>query len=139
MAAGNRLLFSPTLSGLRFSSAYACVGGQSSALASTSTQNHMEELLMNTTSLTVHARRRSRQRGIGLHAIENVLNHGRTYAVGKGCVAYFLGQRVVDNIRRTFGSRLDQFQNLAVLLAPDGQVVTVEHMHGTLPNHWRAL
>jgi len=93
---------------------------------------------MNTLTLTVHACRRSRQRGIDSTAIENILDFGRDYAVGDGCIAYFLGRKAVAYWRQRKGLRLDRWQDMAVIMAPDGAVVTAEHISGTVPTNWRA-
>ena len=89
-------------------------------------------------TLTVHACRRSRQRGIDAKAIHHILDFGRDYAAGDGCTAYFLGRRTVNYWRQRKGLRLDCWQDMAVILAPDGAVVTDEHIFGSVPTNWRA-
>ncbi len=88
--------------------------------------------------LTNHACARQHQRGILAGVMEAVLTFGDVYRAGDGCIAYFLG----DQAARRNGARLwhisDRARNVAVVVSPDGAIVTVQHVPRP-KRRWRAL
>lgn len=78
-----------------------------------------------------HARWRQAGRAISDRAVEIVMEFGRCFYAGKGCLAYFIGRRDVRD-----DAELADFQNIAVIVARDGTLVTVEHCHRP-PRHWK--
>ena len=73
--------------------------------------------------LTVHARRRSRARGIPTDAIEAVLEYGRHRAI-RGADVFTLGWREVRFHARR-GIELSPWEGVEVVCAHDGQILTV--------------
>jgi len=86
--------------------------------------------------LSKHAEWRAATRAISGRSIELALKYGQCFWAGSGCQAYFLGQRVVRRVRRKFNICLDRFKNIAVIVAEDGTLVTVEHC-ARPPRHWK--
>lgn len=78
-----------------------------------------------------HARRRQAGRAISDRAVEIVMNFGRCFWAGKGCRAFFIGRRDARE-----DAALVEFQNIAVIVAADGTLVTVEHCKRP-PRHWK--
>lgn len=75
---------------------------------------------------TTHALRRCQQRAISKDAVQAAIWFGKKFWAGDGCVAYFLGRK---SLRRA-GPEVhvsDRYENVAVVVAPDGAVVTVQH------------
>jgi hypothetical protein len=85
---------------------------------------------------TNHAKWRSASRAISGRAIEYALKYGQCFWAGRGCRAYFLGRRAVRKVREELDVRLERFTNIAVIIAEDGAVVTVEHCPKP-PRHWK--
>lgn len=85
---------------------------------------------------TKHASRRAAGRAIDAETIAAVLEHGRLFWAGRGCVAYFLGRRTVAWARRRYRLCLERFRDIAVILSPEGKLITVEHCHRP-PRHWK--
>ncbi|MCC6463986.1 MAG: hypothetical protein IT463_01450 [Planctomycetes bacterium] len=83
-----------------------------------------------------HARHRAKNRSISGDAIDAVMTWGRLFHAGKGCLAYFLGRRIVLHLRRRLGLNLDRYRDIAVIESLDGMLVTVEHLSRP-PRHWR--
>lgn len=73
--------------------------------------------------LTVHARQRSRARGIPTDAIEAVLEYGRHRAI-RGADVFTLGWREVRFHARR-GIELSRWEGVEVVCAHDGQILTV--------------
>ena len=74
--------------------------------------------------LSPHAARRQRQRGVPPAAIDAALRWGRLERQADGRTAYHLGRRAV-RLARASGAELSEFENVGVLMAADGVVVTV--------------
>jgi hypothetical protein len=85
---------------------------------------------------TDHARWRSATRAISNRAIDYVLSYGQCFWAGRGCHAYFLGKRTVKRAKQRFDVSLEAFKNIAVIVAEDGTLVTVEHCTKP-PRHWK--
>ncbi len=85
---------------------------------------------------TEHAAWRQASRSIPNRAIQAVLDYGRCFWAGSGCMAWHLGTRAVGAARRRHRARLERFKNIAVIIARDGAVVTVEHC-AKPPRHWK--
>lgn len=83
-----------------------------------------------------HASRRAAGRAIDGEAVAAVLEHGRAFWAGRGCIAYFLGKRTVAWARRRYRVCLERFRDIAVILSPEGKLITVEHCHRP-PRHWK--
>jgi len=73
--------------------------------------------------LTVHARRRSRVRGISTEAIEAVLDYGRHRTI-RGADVFTLGWRDLRFHARN-GIDLSRWEGVEVVCAHDGRVLTV--------------
>lgn len=80
---------------------------------------------------SIHARVRQAGRAISNRAVKTVLEFGRCFWAGKGCRAFFVGRRDARN-----DASLAEFKNIAVIVAPDGTLVTVEHCNRP-PRHWK--
>lgn len=87
-------------------------------------------------NLTKHAQARARQRGVRETAVRLAIEFGEWFYAGNGCDAAYLSRNAVRAARRRHGVRLDQFQNLAVILSSECAVVTVQHVERPI-RHWR--
>ncbi len=85
--------------------------------------------------ITDHAQKRMNQRGINLELVKQILNFGKHYHAGKGCIAIFLGKRQRSFVPKQLKSLMKHTKNLALILSGDGVLVTVEHMD-KIPRHW---
>ncbi len=87
-------------------------------------------------ALSTHATVRGQQRGISAGAIHALLQHADRYHAGDGALAYFMSKRAVQRARRFFGIDLSEWANIALIMSPDGVVITVQHV--ARPKHsWR--
>ena len=86
-------------------------------------------------SKTRHAEDNQRRRSICDHAITLIEQYGWRYFAGDGCIAIYLGKKAVAAARQ-FGVCLDAYRNQALILDPDGTVVTVMHARRPL-RKWR--
>jgi hypothetical protein len=86
---------------------------------------------MGTVKTSRHARVRQAGRAISDRAIKTVMEFGRCFWAGRGCRAFFVGRRDARE-----DNTLADFQNIAVIVASDGTVVTVEHCDKP-PRHWK--
>lgn len=84
---------------------------------------------------THHASWRMASRAISERAIDAAMTFGRCFWAGRGCMAWHLGRRAVHRARR-HNIKLEAFANIAVIIAQDGGVVTVEHC-AKPPRHWK--
>lgn len=75
-----------------------------------------------------HATMRCQQRGLRDEAVDFALNYGEEYYAGKGAKAYFLGKRSVSEAWRKYGINLDRWRDIAVIIADDTVIVTVQHV-----------
>ncbi len=95
---------------------------------------------MSSIALTRHAARRARQRGIGGDLIDAFLSLADWETpVGSGCTALSISRRLKrdPDIRAAFGPLLDRIARLAMVMAPDGEVVTVMHARGETGRRYR--
>ena len=83
-----------------------------------------------------HGEIRMQQRGISMHALLKCIKWGQQFPAGKGCIAYFLGEKAI-RYALEFGINLRNFKNIAVIMSNDGVVITVEHRKN-IPSHWKA-
>lgn len=95
-------------------------------------QAHVVELKMSR-----HASTRQQQRGVVSHVLDAVLTFGDVYLAGEGCVAYYLGKDAVHRHRTLLRSISDHARNVAVVVSPDGTVVSVQHVRRP-KRRWRA-
>jgi hypothetical protein len=86
--------------------------------------------------ITDHSAWRQATRAIPNRAIQAAMDYGRCFWAGRGCMAWYLGRRAVKAARRRHRARLERFRNIAVIIAQDGAVVTVEHCARPL-RHWK--
>ena len=75
-------------------------------------------------AISPHARRRQEQRGITPVAIDAALRWGRRERQLDGREAFHLGRRSVRQARSA-GADVGSFENVAVVVASDGVIVTV--------------
>ena len=82
--------------------------------------------------MSAHAERRSKARAIRPEVIEQLMEYGREYHAGNGCLAYFVGRRLEDLEERP---ELAICRNKAVIVYGE-RVVTVHHCEHP-PRSWR--
>ena len=75
-----------------------------------------------------HASIRQQQRGILEAVMEAVLAFGDMYWAGDGCIAYYLGNQATRRHSAALRPISDRARNVAVVVSPDGAVVTVQHV-----------
>jgi len=92
-------------------------------MIATGTRPRVTELRM-----TTHAKERRQQRGIVGGVMEAVLAFGDVYRAGDGCLAYFLGDQAVRRHGPSLRRVADRARNVAVVVSPDGAVLTVQHI-----------
>ncbi|MDA0803005.1 MAG: hypothetical protein O2819_04520 [Planctomycetota bacterium] len=78
--------------------------------------------------LSMHATMRRQQRGISDEAIHALLQHSDRYHAGDGALAYFMSKRAVQRARRFYGINLSEWANIALIMSPEGVVITVQHV-----------
>jgi len=76
---------------------------------------------------TTHARKRGQQRGISQDAVQAALWFGDRFWAGDGCVAYYLGRKVMRRVGVEISRTLEQYRDIAVIVASDGALVSVQH------------
>lgn len=101
-------------------------------MIATGTRPQVTELKM-----TAHAKERRQQRGIVGGVMEAVLAFGDVYRAGDGCIAYFLGDQAVRKHGPYLRRVADRAHNVAVVVSPDGAVLTVQHVPRP-KRRWRA-
>lgn len=74
-------------------------------------------------TLTLHAARRSRARGIRMNAIQAALTYGKHRAI-RGADVYTLGWREV-RLQARYGVDLSRWEGVEVVCAHGGQILTV--------------
>lgn len=81
--------------------------------------------------LSLHAQKRSQQRGVSLAAIELVVRFGTRVPAGGGCNAHRIDKRALRKISRYHGGlngqMQDKMKNLEVVTGTDGTVLTTLH------------
>ncbi len=92
-------------------------------------------LYENTFVLTHHARKRLQQRGIPETAISAIIEFGTRHHAGQGCMAYHVDRRALMYAKHN-GKRIDQYRNIACIIAEGRIVVTVEHAPDK-PKYWK--
>jgi hypothetical protein len=86
--------------------------------------------------LSQHALRRLRQRGLTQQQVVHVIDHGKVFHAGEGCMAYLSrGNRTRG--QQPVRSAAPVPSGIAVVVGSSGLVVTVEHIHHRIPRHWR--
>jgi hypothetical protein len=85
---------------------------------------------------TSHASQRMAARCITDRAVDAVMTFGKCFWAGRGCLAWHLGRRAVRRAMRQRKVRIDEYQNMAVIVSHDGTLVTVEHC-ARPPRHWK--
>lgn len=78
-----------------------------------------------------HAAWRKAGRAISDRAMRAVIKFGRCFWAGRGCRAFFVGRRDASR-----DASLAGYRNIAVIVAKDNTVVTVEHCEKP-PRHWK--
>ena len=86
---------------------------------------------MSPLKVSKHASLRQAGRAISDRAVEMVMEFGRCFWAGRGCLAYFVGRRDVRE-----DSTLAEVKNIAVIVSANGTLVTVEHC-ARPPKHWK--
>jgi hypothetical protein len=69
--------------------------------------------------------------------MEAVLAFGDVFRGGGGCIAYFLGDQVIRKHGPSIRRVADRAHNVAVVVSPDGAVLTVQHVPRP-KRRWRA-
>jgi hypothetical protein len=89
--------------------------------------------------LSVHARARMQQRGIGADVLERLFAHGRTAHDHQGAtILYFNGaarQKIVREEGARAIRRLDKWRDAYAVLGRDGEVLTVGHRTRRICRH----
>ena len=78
--------------------------------------------------LTKHAAVRCQQRGFSEEAILSTLAFGQSYHSGAGTRVHFLGRKALRHARECFGVDVSEWSGTAVIVSPDGAIVTVQHV-----------
>lgn len=82
--------------------------------------------------LSRHGARRSQQRSIPGFVIDLLLDFGREEPAGSGCHRCFLTKRTWQVLARHLGPRakdFERYRSAYVVVADDGQIVTVGWIH----------
>lgn len=95
----------------------------------------MNDLFLDGLTFTYHAIARQCQRAISKLAIHYILEYGRLFHAGGGCTAYWLNKRDVRAARKK-QLRLEDYEDMCVLVNATGVVVTVQHISHRR-KHWR--
>lgn len=84
--------------------------------------------------LTVHARTRTRQRGLKESDIELIIEFGSRFYAGHDCIAWLMDERAISRASRE-GINLRRLKNAACVVSSDWVIVTVGHFPRK-PLHW---
>lgn len=76
---------------------------------------------------TKHALSRGQERSISEDAALAAIWFGHRYWAGDGLIAYYLGSEEVRQTDSHIACSLERYTNIAVIVAPDGAVVSVQH------------
>lgn len=83
--------------------------------------------------MTRHARKRAQSRGIGLQAVETIIEFGRELHDHRGCCIYFFDRKHRERLRKAIGEqryrRVETRLNAYVVVAGDGAVITTGHRY----------
>jgi hypothetical protein len=89
--------------------------------------------------LTRHAGVRLKQRGIGLHALDDLLAYGAVQFDHHGGRIYYLDKRARRDIEQDLGKaggrKIESLRRLFAVVAADGAVVTVGHRYQRIYRH----
>ncbi len=88
-----------------------------------------------TLELSKHASHRAKNRAISPQSVEAVIDLGREYNAGAGCLGYFLSGNMTRSMEHNSDLNLDRSRGLAVILA-GARIVTIQHC-GRPPRSWR--
>jgi hypothetical protein len=91
-------------------------------------------------ALSRHARSRARQRGIGGQTLADVASHADVeIPAGAGCIAINLSHRRLIELAQLGmpASRIERCRSVALVLGPDGTVITALHMAGGQGRRYR--
>jgi len=78
--------------------------------------------------MTHHAQKRSQQRQIDGDAVAAVIWHGDAYYAGNGTRAFYMSRNAMRRAQSKYCVSLAEYERAAVILSPNGAVITVQHV-----------